>query len=830
MNRLHKVNLFLIALLFATSCILWVSYMIHVAGSSTLIVVTPDNMNGWGFYEEAPAGSGAIILGPSIPPLGSGSAQLTVNDTGGELFGTFAFAGTRLDTITSLAYSTYRSSGADALAPSLQFDIDPDVTDSNTDWQGRLVYEPYYTHTVSTGVWQTWDTIAKTDSDNWWFTDVSGKMKCLIDNPCKWSKILSSFPNIGIRSAGANTGATQFKAGSGWTGGFVGNVDAFSIGVNNVVTTYDFELPFVAQFSLDNPGDVAAGTRIGYTVTRKDQFGNLITTGDTTVYLYSSSDGVNKKFYDVATGGNAVTSIVIPDGFSSIGFWQYDEKAGNWFITVSDNSIAPDNANGIADASDAITVQPAAVAIFSLNNPGNMSAGTRLGYTVTRKDQFDNLVTSGVTLAYLYSTSVGTTTAFYTSAIGGAQITSAVINDGQSSSNFWYYDDTPGTWLVTASDSATAPPNGPIGIQDAVDSVTVSSEPVIATRFVILPVAGAFVNSPITITVQAQDANGNIDTTYQTGVTLNTSDSATGGGLVNIANGVGAIIIQDAFPEVVTLSLSDTKYTGLDVSSVQTVTFSIVPETPPATGGGGGAQPIITGVQLSGFAFANARVDILAVSPQATRREGYVTAAADGSFTITLNNIEEGSSAYGLIGTDALGRISQNKIFTANYANKNSLLVLSSVLLSPTLGIVHPTVRTGDVVGFVGAGIPGYVIEAQIDGKTVSSNVNVAPDGSYKIILPTAGLALGSHTARVRQISRSGVLSDYTPQKIFIATSLFTPQTDFNQDGVVNIQDWSVFISRWSSAYPSIRILNDLNGDGKVDITDISIFIRTLKF
>lgn len=40
-------------------------------------------------------------------------------------------------------------------AVSLQFDMDYNLADSNTAWQGRLVYEPYATETVNTGAWQT---------------------------------------------------------------------------------------------------------------------------------------------------------------------------------------------------------------------------------------------------------------------------------------------------------------------------------------------------------------------------------------------------------------------------------------------------------------------------------------------------------------------------------------------------------------------------------------------------------------------------------------------------------------------------------------------------
>lgn len=123
------------------------------AVANTIVVVSPGNMNGWGFSEEVPTGSGALVPGPGTPPLGGGSANLVVDGTGRELLSTVTYAGTAMSSVTTLEYSTYRASGSSALAVPLQFDIDYDLTDANTSWQGRLVFEPYYTNTVLTGVW-----------------------------------------------------------------------------------------------------------------------------------------------------------------------------------------------------------------------------------------------------------------------------------------------------------------------------------------------------------------------------------------------------------------------------------------------------------------------------------------------------------------------------------------------------------------------------------------------------------------------------------------------------------------------------------------------------
>src|SRR5262249_6837277 len=149
------------------------------------------------------------------------------------------------DELTTLEYSTYRQSAdsGNNLAIALQFDVDYDVTDSTTTSQGRAVFEPYNTFPggVPQNTWQTWNALA----GKWWGSSASPKVgnatvaqACDISHPCAWSTFLAHYPNAGMWAAPRNR--FLFKAGSTWPG-FVGNVDDFTIGVNNVDKTYDFE-------------------------------------------------------------------------------------------------------------------------------------------------------------------------------------------------------------------------------------------------------------------------------------------------------------------------------------------------------------------------------------------------------------------------------------------------------------------------------------------------------------------------------------------------------------------------------------------------------------
>lgn len=203
--------------------------------ANTVVTVDENSTDWFGFVDGTPNGSHTFVDGPSTPPLGDGSLELTVDSTGRYNFATLNFAGERLDEIVSLDYSSYRQNGGSALAPSLQLDFDNDLTDADTAWKGRMVYEPYHDNTVADTTWQAW---APTSDEAWWFSGAPGNTVCPQSNPCTFDEVKTAFPNGGIR---AGVGLVQFKAGGPWAPGFTGNVDAFTFASANFNVTHDFE-------------------------------------------------------------------------------------------------------------------------------------------------------------------------------------------------------------------------------------------------------------------------------------------------------------------------------------------------------------------------------------------------------------------------------------------------------------------------------------------------------------------------------------------------------------------------------------------------------------
>jgi hypothetical protein len=208
---------------------------------------------GFGFVQESATGSGAFVGGPNGSD-GSGSARLTVNNTGGEALATGVFTGTPFDRLTFASYKTYMAA-AGSNAPTLQLDADYDDSDLSTAFQGRAVFEPSLANdgAVTNEIWQTWNPF--TAPSGWWQTQpaivggVGVGKACTPASPCSWSALKAAYPNAAIRPITGQSGGQPvaggiwLKAGSGW-GDFTGNLDSLTLGVKvgtvNGTVTYDF--------------------------------------------------------------------------------------------------------------------------------------------------------------------------------------------------------------------------------------------------------------------------------------------------------------------------------------------------------------------------------------------------------------------------------------------------------------------------------------------------------------------------------------------------------------------------------------------------------------
>jgi hypothetical protein len=205
--------------------------------------ITPSTP-GWIFSEEAPVASGGFVNGPGTPPSGSaGSYQITVQQPGGGLFYTQQYAGTRLDQLAGLKYSTYVVSSALPVTATMSFDFDNDMAVVAGSYGGRAVFDPALLGAVIIpGTWQTWDPM---NQKAWWGSGAPGtrplNIVCTQAAPCTFAQMLAAFPNGGVL-ADQFPGFFGFKLGNGGGPSQV-SVDSFSIGVtgpDGPVTQFNF--------------------------------------------------------------------------------------------------------------------------------------------------------------------------------------------------------------------------------------------------------------------------------------------------------------------------------------------------------------------------------------------------------------------------------------------------------------------------------------------------------------------------------------------------------------------------------------------------------------
>ena len=187
---------------------------------------------------------GSFVAGPDTPPLGSGSAQISVSGTQRKSLATFQFAGTLLNSITTLKFSTYNSAGGNGGSATssgyLIFNVDFDGSDT---WQNRLIFAPPAAEVVQDS-WQEWNALQDGNALWTWsgLTVNGGTLSHWPDGNAStfrtWNDILTSFPNARI---GLTNGLLGIEVGSPNPNGYTENIDAFKFGVGSSFITYDFE-------------------------------------------------------------------------------------------------------------------------------------------------------------------------------------------------------------------------------------------------------------------------------------------------------------------------------------------------------------------------------------------------------------------------------------------------------------------------------------------------------------------------------------------------------------------------------------------------------------
>ena len=304
-------------------------------------------------------------------------------------------------------------------------------------------------------------------------------MNILYENPADFHDITS----------GTSTGTPNYSAGPGYD-----YVTGLGSPIANLIVG-SLDGPSTASHDklvLAAPTAEMAGTSFSLTVTAQTSSG-VTDTGYTGTVQFTSSDvqaGLPANFtFTAADAGTSTFTVTL-------------ETAGSQSITATDTT-----ASAITDTLSGISVSPAPASQFVLSGlPSTTTAGVAQTVTVTVEDPYGNVATGyGGTVQFTSSDPQASLPAnfIFTAADQGVDV-------------FTLAFETAGTQSVTVTDTAS-------GITAAQSGITVqaaAAKSFTVTGFPVVDTAGA----PITVTVTAYDAYGNVATGYTGTVSLSSSD------------------------------------------------------------------------------------------------------------------------------------------------------------------------------------------------------------------------------------------------------------------------------------------------------------------
>lgn len=251
--------------------------------------------------------------------------------------------------------------------------------------------------------------------------------------------------------------------------------------------------------------------------------------------------------------------------------------------------------------------------------------------------------------------------------------------------------------------------------------------------------------------------------------------------------------------------------------------------TPPGPGpGGGGSSPQAT-IVMSGWAFPGAKLTLLKDGSVATS----LIANPDGSFQVTLNNLNYGNYQLSIFAEDPSGVISSSHTINVS-AVSNQPYTFSNIIIPPTISSSHFVVGLNQQYSVYGYAPPGSSVEVVIAGVKSFGTTTANAQGYWQLNL-SGEPPFGAYSLRARA-TFNGFTSLYSKpiQILFFLVSPTQPAepppppqlascVDYNKDRRVNLIDFSILLFWFGKDNPPSVV--DCNQDGLINIKDFSILM-----
>jgi hypothetical protein len=370
---------------------------VAVYAATTFLTVSPTNLQGWQIQvstSPSPTPSVTFVNGPATPPLGTGSAEFRVGPHGGSAAQLRhpGYAGTLLpnpsptqppaaNELSSLSYWTFTQQDGPGGGQSPYINLLVDYNNDNV-IDDQLFFEPVYQSAtfcpsnpqpaLVTGAWQQWDAF----NGCWWsLNNTAGAGPGTNTKPLR--TITAAQPSARIvNSSPSGLGGVRLVTGFGagaWDN-YIGNADAFRIGVGANDTLYNFD-PNETTPTTGPPATlIISEARFRGPNGLEDEFIEIHNT-TSAAHVVSPPDGSGGY---ALVGSDGVVRATIPFGtvIPARGFYLVANSDGYSLggYRAGVTSTATPDATYTADLPN---LNSAGVALFTTDNPANMTLANR---------------------------------------------------------------------------------------------------------------------------------------------------------------------------------------------------------------------------------------------------------------------------------------------------------------------------------------------------------------------------------------------------------------------------------------------------------------------
>ncbi len=241
--------------------------------------------------------------------------------------------------------------------------------------------------------------------------------------------------------------------------------------------------------------------------------------------------------------------------------------------------------------------------------------------------------------------------------------------------------------------------------------------------------------------------------------------------------------------------------------------------------GGGATQKFVS---LSGQAYPGGNVSVLKRNVNekfySLAEEGELIIHSDGKFEFNLVDVQWDNWFFAVVAEDLNGIKSSLIPFNINFFVDDSLVV-KDIFLPPTLNFASKFVSKGKELILSGYGAADNIVKFFVGDDEVGE-VKTNDTGFYKFSTSTNNFDFGEHTLSAFQINQAGIKSNLSKKHTFTVFELYLPEADFNQDNIVDIRDWSIFLFNWGLGEKDKEVNIDMDKNGLVNIRDFSIFLK----